>query len=284
MTTTSQPLDSFEERLLQALRAVVVARGGGASNGAGRRIPRWSRGVVASVTVCCTLGTFGGLAVAGTFSGGTIGPQAWVDGQRVLPEATITPDQNSSLAVLSLAPSTSDALDPYDSQALTNSPAASDGANVALSRRVVGFSSGAAWVVPANDGIVCLVAENAEALQMHSEPGPWQQESRVPGANGATSCTAASAVGSGWSAGYSTTSDTPDLDFTAGFVPAGVDTVSVTTTSGSTIALPVYENVYMGEVPSTTVSVGFQGPSGLVTLSGVAPHATNVVAGGDAAG
>ena len=43
-------------------------------------------------------------------------------------------------------------------------------ANPALARRVSGFTSGAAWLVPGNDSTVCLVAENAQGLAMNSEP------------------------------------------------------------------------------------------------------------------
>lgn len=267
MNATSKPLDAFEERLLHELRA-IVARRAEASPRRRPRLRRWSRGIVAGVAVVCVSGTAGGLALAGTFSGGTINPQAWVDGQRVQPETTLTPDQTASLPILSRPRVASDALDPYDSQVFTNSPAASNGVNVSLSRRVQGFTSGAAWVVPGNAGTVCLVAENAQALAMNSEPGPWMQHTRVAGANGATGCTTDSAISAGWSAGYGGTSQTPGMTFTAGFVPDGVTQVSVTVSGGTTVSLPAYENVYMGELPGAPSTVTFTGPNGPGTLNG----------------
>jgi hypothetical protein len=176
----------------------------------------------------------------------------------------------------------SDALDAFDSQVLTNSPAAGYGANPALARRVHGFTNGAAWIVPANDGDICLIAENAQALAMNSEPGPWQHHTRVPGANGASNCTSASAVTTGWLAEYGYTRETPGMAFTAGLVPDDVTQVTVTSASG-TATLPIHENVNMGEVPDAPLltSAGgrtmpipgrltatFDGPNGPVTIGG----------------
>jgi len=205
--------------------------------------------------------TMGGLAVAGTLSGGTINPQAWVDGQRVAPEAALSPDQ-STLEILRRPRVASDALDAYDSQVFTNSPAASTGANVDLSRRAQGVATGAAWVLPGNDGNICLVAENEQGLEMNSEPGPWQQHTRVSGANGVSSCTTIAAIDAGWIAGYGYSSETPGVDFSGGIVPDGVSQVIVTLADGQHVPEPVHENTWMASVPGAPVSVSFTSAGG----------------------
>jgi hypothetical protein len=265
-TTTGRPLGSFEDRLLRDLREVVMQR----AQVPQRRLwlRRWSRGAVAGVVLACVSGTAGGLALAGTFNGGTISPQAWVDGQRVEPETTVTPDQTASLGILRRSVVASDALDPYDNHVLTDTPAAANGVNVSLARRAQGFTSGAAWVIPGNSGIICLVAENAQAVAMDSEPGPWQDHTRVAGANGVTGCAADSKVTTGWWAGYGFTRDTPGMDFTGGIVPDGVSQVTVTVADGASTSLPVHDNVWMGSVPGAPASISFDGPSGTVTISG----------------
>jgi hypothetical protein len=264
MNQTTRPLDGFEERLLHELRDVVAQRAEHAPRWR-PRLRRWSRGLAAAAVLVCASGTAGGLALAGTFSSGTIGPQAWVDGQRVTPEAAMTPDQTANLEILRRPRVASDALDAYTSQFFTNSPAAAQGVNVALSRRAQGITNGAAWVIPGNSGTICLNAENAQAVQMNTEPGPWQQHTRVYGASGVTACTTAAAINAGWFAGYASGSDTPGVDYTGGIVPDGVTQVSVGLADGSTITMPVHENVWMGDVPGTPTSVSFNGPNGPVT-------------------
>jgi hypothetical protein len=242
---------------------------------AGSRRRAWSRywlrrPLVLAIVLIGASASAGGLALAGTFNNGTINPQAWVNGQRVQPEATITPDQTTSLEILRRQQAASDALDSYDSHALADSPTGGgDGVNVSLARRAQGFTSGAAWVIPANDGNICLVSENAQAVQMTSEPRPWDHEIRVPGANGVTDCEPASQVNTGWPLAYGSSGDGPaGTDFTAGIVPDGVSHVTVTVADGDSLSLPVHENVWMGEVPGTPTSVTFTGPNGPVTSSG----------------
>jgi hypothetical protein len=231
------------------------------------RSPRRARWLpVALFVLVGASATMGGLAAAGTLGGGTIGPQAWVDGQRVQPEAAPTPDE-TQLAILRRPRTAADALDAYDSQVFTNTPAAGDGVNVDLSRRVSGVSSGAAWVVPGNGGTICLVAENAQGLEMNSEPGPWDHHTRVPGANGSTACTTIEAIDAGWIAGYGFTSQTPGMSFTGGIVPDGVATVTVALSGGTQVTEVVHDNTWFAEVAGTPVSVSFTGPDGPVTSS-----------------
>lgn len=265
--------DPFEILHDELVRVGALALGTSASGGSRRRARSryWLRRPLVLVLVLVSASvSAGGLALAGTFNGGTINPQAWVDGQRVQPATTITPDQTTSLEILRRAQVASDALDSYDSHALAASPTGGgDGANVSLARRAQGFTSGAAWVIPANDGNICLITENAQAVEMTSEPRPWDHEIRIPGANGVTDCEPASQVNTGWPLAYGSTADGPArMDFTAGIVPDGVSQVSVTVADGDSLTLPVHENVWMGQVPGTPVSATFNGPNGLVTSNG----------------
>jgi hypothetical protein len=225
------------------------------------------RPLVLTIMLLGASASAGGLALAGTFNGGTINPQAWQDGQRVQPEPSTTQDQ-TAIEILRRPRVASDALYPYDSQVLTDTPAGgAEGVNVSLSRRVQGLTSGAAWVIPANNGVICLVADNAQALAQDKELGPLPS-THVPGAAGITYCAPASEVNTGWDLTYANTSNIPGSDYTAGIVPDGVSQVTVTVADGETASLPVHENVWMGAVPGTPVSVTFNGPDGPVTSSG----------------
>jgi hypothetical protein len=158
--------------------------------------------------------------------------------------------------------------------------------NASLARRAQGFTSGAAWVIPANDDIVCLVAENAQALEMNSEPGwsPSTPVTRVPGASGVTSCTPMAAIYNDWSAGYAGGRDTPGESFTGGIVPDGVSQVTVETTGGSTVTFTVHENVWMGDVPGAPTSVNYTAPIAPATVGTATPPGTAGSTGATATG
>jgi hypothetical protein len=240
------------------------------------------RPLVVAIALVGASASAGGLALAGTFSGGTISPQAWVNGQRVTPETQMTPEQTADLAILRRPRVASDALPTEQAQPLTDSPGlGGEGVNPALSRRAQGFDSGAAWVIPGNDGTICLVTDNAQALTMLSEPQtPNSPPTRVPGANGSAGCATAAVINqSGWWAGYGGTADTPGMLFTAGIVPDGVTSVIVNLVGGATIPLPIHDNVFMGEIHALTssvagqgagspLSVTYDGSNGPVTLGG----------------
>jgi len=259
----SQPLPIIEE--LGAALYAAAGRRRRFPRGFPTRRARWLP-VLAFVLVGASA-TMGGLAAAGTLSGGTIDPQAWVNGQRVVPEPRMTADQ-TQLAILRRPRTDTDALDAYDSQVFTNSPAAANGINVDLSRRAHGITSGAAWVIPGNAGNICLVAENAAAVEMNNEPGPWQQHTRVYGATGATNCTTIAAMDAGWFAGYAGSSETPGRFFTGGIVPDGVSEVTVALSDGSTATESVHDNTWMGLVSGAPQSVSFTRPTGATGPTG----------------
>jgi hypothetical protein len=268
------------EEIGKALYAASTAADGRherRQRGGAPRVGRWlRRPLVVVIALVGVSGSLGGLALAGTLSGralspgiapGTIGPQAWVDGQRVTPETAVTPDQ-ASLAILRQFPgATADALPPYYVHTFTDSPAAANGVNVSLSRRAYGFSSGAAWVVPANGGVICLVADNAAALTMNMEPennGTAAPSYRPPGVEGDVSCQAVSTVATGWPLSYGFSSDHPGTTFTAGIVPDGVSQITIGVLDGTATTFAVHDNVWMGEIPGVPDSETFTGPNGPV--------------------
>lgn len=246
------------------LRRLVLAR------------PR-SRRLLLGVALLC-LPAVGGLALAGTFAGPTISPQEWVDGKRVQPETGLTPAQTANLGILRRLRVASDDLPPGGVISLTHTPMAASGANPSLSRRVAAIASGAAWVIPGN-GTVCLIADNAQALAMASRQpvsgtASPPASTRVPGASSVMSCATDSEAAKGWSAGTAGSSESPGVVYTAGIVPDGVSNVTVSVAGGSSMSLPVYENVYAAEVHGWPASVSFTGPAGPVTLS----NGSNVLA------
>ncbi|HEX4034847.1 MAG TPA: hypothetical protein VHX66_10420 [Solirubrobacteraceae bacterium] len=279
----SDPFEILHDELVRVAprsRAISATHTHGAGALRSRfRTNRWlRRPLVLAIVLVGGSASLGGLAIAGTLTGralspgfapGTIGPQAWVDGQRVTPEAATTPDQRM-LAILRRPILASwDALPAYYVHTMTDSPAAANGINVSLARRADGFTSGAAWVVPANGGVICLVADNAQALQMDMESGnngTAPPPSRVPGAEGDFNCESGSTVATGWQLSYGVEGTTPDApSFTAGIVPDGVSQTTVGVLNGPTTTFPVHDNVWMGDVPGVPDSETFTGPNGPVT-------------------
>jgi len=232
---------------------------------------RLHRPLVVALVVTAASGTMGGLALAGTFSGTTISPQAWVDGQRVTPAAASSPSQNATLGILQRPRVAADALPPYYARALPNSPTGGgDGVNIALSHRAYGFNDGAAaWVIPGNNGTVCMVAANAQAIEQSNETGT---PTHIPGADDSVNCESLAVVDSGWPLSYGFgLGDTPGVYLSAGIVPNGVNQVTIGTSTGQSVALPVHDNVWLGYVTGVQQTLTFTGPNGTVTNGGPAP-------------
>jgi hypothetical protein len=262
MTTTHEPrLDGFEQRLLHELRQIVGARAEHAAlptQPATKRrlpLPRWSRGVVAGIVLTGALASIGGLAAAGTLSGGTISPAAWSTGERVQPEEAPTQDQTADLAILRRPQVSADALTPSEAADLTTTPLAAYGPNPALARRAQGFSAGAAWLIPANGNNICF-------------------EVQYPAAGGGTTCSSDADFSAGREMTIGFSDNAPTLLGVAGVVPDGVSTVTLTPATGPAQTLSVHENVYMAEVPIGNFSVAFTGPNGPVTINGTSPLTT----------
>lgn len=276
-------MPDFFDRLIDEITCSDPALSGNqlASRNAGRRLRRagvaWrsalsrtpQRRLLVGVALLCVPGTLSGLALAGTFSGQRISPQQWVDGERVEPAINVSADQ-AQLGILRRPRVASDVLLPFDALTAAQTPMAATGVNPALSRRAQGFASGAAWVLPGN-GTICLIYDNAQGVRMAAEtmpPGSFkpQDVARVPGAAGGAACTTDESASKGWSAGTAFTSESPGVTLTAGIVPDGVSSVTVKLADGGTLALPVHENVYVGEIRGWPSSVSFTGAAGAVTI------------------
>jgi len=214
----------------------------------GRR-RHWGTRLVVVATFVCVPGALGGMALAGTLGGTAITPQQWVDGQRVDPEAGPTPDQTASLAILRRPRVASDTLPASDSSLLTGTPAAANGANVALSRRAEGFGASGAWLIP-GDGMICFIYDNPPV-----------------GAGGG--CGSDASFSSGQQVMISGGgTNVPGLTSVVGVVPDGVTTVTVNVVGAGSHAVPVHENVYMTSIEGQLASVVFAGPNGPVTVGG----------------
>ena len=110
------------------------------------------------------------------------------------------------------------------------------GANLTLSRRAYGFTNGEAWVIP-GIGNVCLWAESTTAQ------------------NGGAVCSQDSTATSGHLILEAESPSAPGKVFVAGLVPDGITSVTANLAGGSTVTLPVLENVYMQEVSGELESV-----------------------------
>ncbi len=269
MSLQQHTLDSFELRLLTELRERVLAGRAREPRRGGRfsRVRPSGRGFAVAVAALCATAAAGG-AVADTLGGGTISPQQWSAGKRVAPEQTVTPDQTADLGILRRPVTSSDALPSLFAQTFADAPiGGAQGVNVSLARRAVGFGDGsAAWVIPGNAGTICLVAANGPAMQEASQVQP--SVTHVPGADSDVQCEAVTSIDAGWPIGYGTgQGDQAGTVFTAGIVPDGVATVTVTSSGGATTTLPVHDNVWMGQVPGVPQQETFVGPTGPVQTS-----------------
>jgi hypothetical protein len=209
-----------------------------------RRLPR---SLVLAVVLVGASASAGGLALAGTFNQTAEDPQAWVDGQRVAPEQTIPPDQSADLGILRRPRVPSDALSAAQISDWTNTPAAANGPNPALSRQAQGLTDGSAWVIP-GDGMICF-----EYLA-------------AAGALGGGTCQPDASIADGkWPVETSGGQAAPGVTAVAGLVPDGVAQVALTLSSGATQAVAVHENVYLATVHGGVASVSYTGPNGPVT-------------------
>ena len=241
-------LGGFEQRLLHELRAIVVARGQLVPKTRSHRRWRSRRALVAGAAFLSALGGVGGLALAGTLGGGTVSPEQWSSGARVVPEVAMTPDQTAQLGILRRPRDGSDVLPSGLVTEVTNTPGDGGyGLNPSLSRRALGASGGIAWLVPGN-GNLCL-------------------EVRFPVAGGGGVCGPNAEFSSGREIAIGFSAQAPTVQGVAGVVPDGVDRVTITPMTGQELVTPVEGNVYNTEIPTGAFSVMFTGPTGPITLT-----------------
>lgn len=255
--------------------------------------------VIAGVLVGVSAGA-GGIAIADALSGSALTDQQYFyQGQYATPATTMTPDQTADLAILRRAVT---AVDAIPAGAIISNPKVAigvgeDGANVALARLAQESNGIGAWVMPANDGLVCLAvgpiaagsayegggpgcmpATAASISAQHACDGPDCNDTFAPGntvANGDLFHTVGPA-------------DYPHSAlpvYIAGVLPDGVSTVTLTLYGGATKTLPVQNNVFLtalrptGSLPAynnlgenpppasapATLTITFNGPNGTVT-------------------
>ena len=140
----------------------------------------------------------------------------------------------------------SDVLPAQQLWVLTQTPAAGNGANPDLSRRAQGITDGSAWIVP-GDGTICLVYDTSA-----SGSGTCQPDANV--SNGQ------------WPVVTSGSQRAPGMTSVAGVVLDGATQVTLTISGGTTVTVPVDENVYLATVHGGLASVTYTGPDGPVTI------------------
>jgi hypothetical protein len=225
--------------------------------------------------------TAGGIAIADSLGGTVLNDQQYFyQGQRAVPETAMTAGQTALLGILRRPVTPSDAIPPsVAAVANDNFPVGEYGASLDLARLAQQSHGLAAWVIPANGGLVCLDAASVDAK------GPFQP--------GGPACKSVSAMSQGAiyemlssdASHGAPASNNPQPTLLAGLVPDGVNSVTLTLLNGATESVPVQNNVYMttlvatgylaadenlGESPPpasapVTLSTTFTGPTGTVT-------------------
>jgi hypothetical protein len=255
------------------------------------------RHIAVIAALVCVSGSAGGLAIADSLGGGTLSDRQFLySGQTAVPVTRITPEQTADLAILRRPRTPADVI---PTNSITSNPRTAidvgeDGVNINLSRLAQVSDGIGAWVIPADDGLVCLAV------------GPVHPSSGAPG--GGPACRPVSPS----SPAARSACDGPDCNDTVppgqtitqgnlvaeyeapnrnlilltGVVPDDVKTVTVTLYGVGSKPVPVRNNVYMvalhrtGSLPAfanlgasaappapLTLTIRFASPHGAVTAS-----------------
>jgi hypothetical protein len=164
--------------------------------------------------------------------------------------STVDSAETSALGVMRRPQDSSDAVP--TNQMISFS--ANSGANPSLARHVLptgtdGSIAGEAWLVPGS-GKICLIDTSATSS-----------------AQGGAGCVVDGVADTGRLMIESTSAISPGKALVSGLVPDGVTTVSLKTSSGRTLQVPVTENVYMDEVAGWVSKASFDGSSGPVSVT-----------------
>jgi len=212
----------------------------------------------------------------------------------------MTPDQTVDLGILRRPLTAADAI-PSTAKFIANPSSAQgigeDGANLGLARLAQESAGIAAWVMPANAGLVCLVVAPVDASSPYQAGGPGCRPATSASVSAQQACDGPNCndtVPPGQTvtegdlqttlAAAGQSSNLPV--YIAGVVPDGVSAVTLTLYGGATESIPVQNNVYMtslrpvgylpvyeglGESPPPasappTMTISFNGPAGEVTV------------------
>jgi hypothetical protein len=213
----------------------------------------------------------------------------------------MTPDQTVDLGILRRPLTAADAI-PSSAKFIANPSSAQgigeDGANLGLARLAQESAGIAAWVMPANAGLICLIVAPVGASSPYQAGGPGCRPATAASQSAQQACDGPNCndtVPPGQTvtegdlqttlAAAGQSSDLPV--YIAGVVPDGVSAVTLTLYGGATESIPVQNNVYMttlrptggylpvyanlGESPPPasappTATISFNGPTGEVTV------------------
>jgi hypothetical protein len=296
----SDVLDRIGAQLIAAESALHHATTTPASRGrwSRRRRPRsLARRHLAVVAVLvCASGSAGGLAIAGSLAGGTVTDRQYLyQRQTAVPVRVMTPDQTADLAILRRARTPADVIPSgsINSNPSTAVDVGADGANVELSRLAQVSDGIGVWVMPANDGLVCLAVGPVDPSTGATGGGP-DCRPVGPSSPAARSACDGPDCNDTVPPGQTVTqgnlfadyeSSRRDVNVIAGVVPDGISTVTIKLDGGGSESVPARNNVYLvalrrtgslpvyanlGESPPPrsareTLTITFAGPHGTIT-------------------
>jgi hypothetical protein len=241
----------------------------------------------------------GGIAVADSLIATPTDSQYLYGGVRAVPAAATTPDQTADLAILRRPRTTADAI-PDGAKMISTAQdtigVAQDGANVGLARLAQEIDGIGAWVIPGDDGLVCLVVAPIDPASPYQAGAPGcvpatsaslSAQQACDGPNCNDTFRPGETVTDGDLQGYTRAGRGSSLPYyIAGVVPDGVRVVTLTLHGGASETIPVRGNVYMtivrpaggylpayanlGESPPPpsaplTMTISFNGPGGPIT-------------------
>jgi len=231
---------------------------------------RWvRRHFVLVAALVAASGTAGGIALANALGGSTpTDSQYLYRGQHALPETAMTAEQTANLAVLRRPRTAADAIPP--GAKFISDPAAAmgigeDGANLALSRLAQQTNGISAWVVPADDGLVCLIVAAAAANSPYQSGGPSCAPATAASTSAQHACDGPDCNDTYRPGETATDGDLQASTFAgrdsrlpgywAGVVPDGVSAVTLHVYGGASETVPVHNNVYIAAVHPTGSSL-----------------------------
>ena len=266
-------LDRIGNQLLDAEHALHLAAFPSAATrkpSTARRLRSLARRhlVIAGVLMGASAGA-GGIAIADALSGSVPTDHQYLyQGQYAAPATTMTPAQTADLAILRRAVTSADAI---PAGAIISNPKVAmgvgeDGANVALARLAQESNGIGVWVMPANEGLVCLAIGPVAAGSPYEGGGPGCMPATAASISAQHACAGPNCNDTfppGNTVADGDLFDTvgpPDPRspanlpsdahsrlpmYIAGVLPDGVSTVTLTLYGGATKTFPVQNNVFL---------------------------------------